>query len=153
MAFCWRVPNTFVSFFRKIEFKDSDEEEEEVDDEDDDDDGDVVKVSRSSRRHKKGTTSKAKKHSKSQKRKNVTTTSDEDDGDGASVKTRDKSSKSKPVLKRDELTTVNMDELTDLFSKPKVYFAKKSHPDETSPHVEVESPSRPQSYKTETQVT
>jgi hypothetical protein len=33
-------------------------------------------------------------------------------------------------LKTGELTTVNLDELTDLFSKPKVYFAKKSNPAE-----------------------
>ena len=33
-------------------------------------------------------------------------------------------------MKTGELTTVNLDELTDLFSKPKVYFAKKSNPAE-----------------------
>ena len=144
---------TFALIFRKVEFKDSDEEEEEVDEEDDDDDGDDTKVSRSSRRHKKVAASKAKKHSKSLKRKNVTTTSDDEDDDG--VKGREKtssSSKSKPVLKRDELTTVKMEELTDLFSKPKVYFAKKSHPDETSRLVEVESPPKPQRQRMENQV-
>lgn len=81
----------------------------------------------------------------------MTTTSDDEDD----VKGRDKmssSSKSKPVLKRDELTTVNMEELTDLFSKPKVYFAKKSHPDEPSRLAEVESPPKPQQQKMENQV-
>ena len=34
-----------------------------------------------------------------------------------------------PVLKPDEFSTVNMDDLTDLLSKPRVYFAKKSTPD------------------------
>jgi hypothetical protein len=71
------------------------------------------------------------------------TTSEDDEDDAENDRVRERStSKTKPVLKRDELTTVNMDELTDLFSKPKVYFAKKSHPDENSILPDANSPTK-----------
>jgi hypothetical protein len=105
---------------RKVEFKDSEDEEE---------DEAVPKPppsQTSARRHRKGSGSKSKKHSrKSPKRKVVAATSDdddeeEDDDEGVSA--------AKPEIKSAELTTVDIDELTNLLSKPKVYFAKKSHP-------------------------